>query len=133
VMPGGYPAGYHRPATPVRQPPAAPHQAANPYAYNRPPAAKQRPGGFNRQLFTVLAIILGALVVLLCTGLIAFLVNERISNANALGQPVVRLVTAENQMASEHVEINVGAVPSVEAHGTARQDDDHTSEGRQGR
>lgn len=133
VVPGGYPAGYHRPATPVRQPPTAPHQAANPYAYNRPPAAKPRPGGFNRQLFTVLAIILGALVVLLCTGLIAFLVNERISNANALGQPVVRLVTAENQMASEHVEISVGAVPSVEAHGTARQDDDHTSEGRQGR
>ncbi|WP_326555882.1 serine/threonine-protein kinase [Micromonospora sp. NBC_01813] len=133
VVPGGYPAGYHRPSTPVRQPAANQHHPANPYGYNRPPAVQKRSGSFSRQLFTVLAIILGALVVLLCAGLIGFLITEGSDGTNAFGQPVVRLVTAENQMASERVEVGVGAVPSVEAHDMARPDDDQTSEGRQGR
>ncbi|MFV2017954.1 protein kinase domain-containing protein [Micromonospora sp. LOL_023] len=133
VMQGGYPTGYHRPSTPVRQPVANQHHPANPYGYNRPPAVQNRSGSFSRQLFTVLAIILGALVVLLCAGLIGFLLTNGDGNSNAFGEPVVRLVTAENQMASERVEVGVGAVPSVEAHDMARPDDDQTSEGRQGR
>ncbi|MFY1653319.1 protein kinase domain-containing protein [Solwaraspora sp. WMMB762] len=133
MMPGGYPAGYHHPATPARQPLPASGRPPNPYGYNRPPAPPQRSGGLHRQVFTVLAIILGALIVLLCTGLVAYQIIDSASNSAALGQPVVRLVTAENQMAAGHVETSVGPVPSMEAPDLVRSDDDQTSEGRQGR
>ncbi|WFE30665.1 protein kinase [Solwaraspora sp. WMMD791] len=135
AQPGGYPPpGYpQRPAAPAR-PPLGPHQQPNPYGYQRPAPAPPRSGGsVSRQLFTVLAIILGVIVALVCSGLAIYLVRDSIASTGALGQPVVRLVTAENQMASGHVEIHVGAVPSVEGHGTARHDHDHLSEGRQGR
>ncbi|MDG4762961.1 protein kinase [Solwaraspora sp. WMMD406] len=131
ASPQRYPAGYHHNVPPARQ--AGPGQPPHSYRPTRPPAAPQRSGGLHRQLFTVLAIILGALVVLLCAGLIAFLVQEYAANSAGPVQPAVRLVTAENQMGSRYVETGVGAVPSVEAPHTSGQDDDQMSEGRQRR
>ncbi|MFY1635280.1 serine/threonine-protein kinase [Solwaraspora sp. WMMB335] len=133
VMPGGYPAGYHRPATPVRQPLPPPHQPHNPYAYHRPPAPPQQPRSLNRQVFTVLAIILGAIVVLLCAGLITAFIKEH-GNAAGPRPPAGQMVTAENQMSAGHVEPTASAVPSVERPGgPGSVGYDQMSEGRRGR
>lgn len=144
---GSYNVGYHRGAAPVPQahPPVAAGRPAaagsarpapeNPYGYARPPAP-QRSGSMNRQIVTVLAVVLGALVVLLCSGLLAYLiqeVQERNANPNGAGRPATRMVTAGNRIGPDSVDIRAGAVPSEAARRATWQDDDQMSEGRQTR
>jgi serine/threonine-protein kinase len=84
------------PAQPYRNPPASPMQPAGP-----PPAASRAEGSGSRQVLIVLAVVL-ALLVLLCAGVISFLLKH--GNSGALGPVagIARTGVADTSSASSY-------------------------------
>jgi serine/threonine-protein kinase len=111
-----HPSGPPAPHTPYRpyQPPS--HPQAHPQAHPQPMSgAKQPESSAGRQVLIVLAVVLG-LLVLLCAGVISFLVKQ--GQDNALPGPttqttVVRTGVADSEppVASYRLTMQTGANP----------------------
>ncbi|MEJ3742468.1 serine/threonine-protein kinase [Actinomycetes bacterium KLBMP 9797] len=135
AAPARPPHGYAQraPGVPPAGPAPVPRPPAQAYGY-RPPAVEPEESSANRQILIVLAVVLGVLV-LLCAGLISYLVSQ--SNNSAMASVPTGLQIAISRDAQEE-----RAVPSdgaVSAHllgllpqggGANPHGDDQTSEGR---
>ncbi|MFD0741314.1 serine/threonine-protein kinase [Phytohabitans flavus] len=109
-----------RPVTPTNAPPGRPGQ---PYGY---PPAKPEDGSTNRQILIILAVILGALV-LLCAGLISYLVGQQGRQSNSSSVP-----TGLQMWVRQDAPLT-RPVPSGGAGSVIRPGDVQTSEGLQTR
>jgi serine/threonine-protein kinase len=123
--PGGYRPGAAsippgRPVVPTSGQPARPGQ---PYGY---PPAQPEDSSTNRQILIVLAVVLGVLV-LLCAGLISYLVGQQGSKNNSSSVPTGLQMWVRQDAPLER------PVPSGEAGFVTRPGDAQTSEGRQTR
>jgi eukaryotic-like serine/threonine-protein kinase len=125
AAPGGYRPGAasvppNRPVAPTTGPPARPGQ---PYGYQ---PAQPEDSSTNRQILIVLAVVLGVLV-LLCAGLISYLVGQQGNQNNSSSVPTGLQMWVRQDATLER------PVPSVGAGSTTRPGDAPTSEGRQTR
>ncbi|MGN9908096.1 serine/threonine-protein kinase [Phytohabitans sp. LJ34] len=122
---GGYrPGAAHippnRPVVPTTGPPTRPGQ---PYGY---PPAQPEDSSTNRQILIVLAVVLGVLV-LLCAGLISYLVGQQGNQNNASSVPTGLQIWVRPDAPLAR------PVPSGGAGSATRPGDAYTSEGRQTR
>ncbi|GAA4677607.1 serine/threonine-protein kinase [Phytohabitans rumicis] len=123
------PAGYRPGAAVV--PPGRPQQVSGPptrpgQPYGYPPAQPED-GSANRQILIVLAVVLGVLV-LLCAGLISYLVGQQGDGNSANSVPTGLQISARHDGSASRPVPSGGGAASV-----TRQGDVLTSEGRQTR